>query len=958
MPKVKGKVQLCITEEYKKFFKAIQGFGGHTLFDKYNAIENVVAKNIDEKYHHFLAQPVVENDLITWFTKPYNETPQQFSALRDSEGVKYERIKNETIAHYSNVINSLKQEGKIHEAEHLEKATKYVDDRFIYCYDEKVVLGIWGMQLRDHVKAPLGIAMINVFIVKAKPIVPIQPEPEPTIEPEPETPISQFKVSFNSGDEGKVVGVSDFLKFDNETIFDTEIPKIETIEGYEFIGWDQDPNDYFVTSNIVFTAQYRQIPPVFIPPIILPWYKRFWSWLRTLFFGSGCLKWLLRLLLLLLLIFLLLWLFRDCRGNNSNPIPYPIADKPWIGDDPYVGGGGIYNPGAPYKPTPTPPGYGDFLPPNQGVLPPIDNPEIIRVPGMPAVIGNRLNILLENNDKSIMDFAKDFKMKYPEDKYKILYYDDLVKRMQIEIPSAERSKLKQEIPDKFAPEYELFIFDESLFEGAYNPNDPAFNDPDKSWYLKAIKAPEAWDITRGAKKLTVAIVDNGFNLNHPELKSKVVMPYNVWLHSNKIFPQQVDHGTHVAGTALAIIDNGEGLCGIAPECLFMPVQVADKNDLMTTTSVLDGILYALYQGADVINISLGGVFTGLDQYSEEYQRELFRNHFKEEERLWNKIMEIADKHQSIIVVAAGNDNILTGIDPLQRPKNIITVSAVDKVNKLYSKADFSNYGEYSTISAPGVDIYSTIGSNNYATMEGTSMAAPIVTGAVALMKSLNENLTAEQIICILQGTGVPVKGKVGNLIQLDKALQKVNSGEVDDCKGQPEIASSGDVQILLSWNNYNDLDIACIDPDGNMVYYKNKKVPSGGMLEIDMNVDPNGSKTPIENIYWPSGGAPDGTYNVYLMYYKRHDTNISDTPYTISVKYGDKIEEVIGIIKEKDNNKHIYSFTLGSNNSTLNTNNSNSSNLNYRRNKLLKEKDLLKLELHKIDRELKEIINN
>jgi subtilisin family serine protease len=121
--------------------------------------------------------------------------------------------------------------------------------------------------------------------------------------------------------------------------------------------------------------------------------------------------------------------------------------------------------------------------------------------------------------------------------------------MQIEIPKEERENLKKEIPSVFAPEYELFIFDEALFEGSQAANDPALSDRDKSWYLNAIKAPQAWNITRGSEKITVAIVDNGFNLKHPELASKVVSPYNVWKHSAEIFPQKIDHGTHVAGIA-------------------------------------------------------------------------------------------------------------------------------------------------------------------------------------------------------------------------------------------------------------------------------------------------------------------------------------------------------------------------------------------------------------------------
>jgi subtilisin family serine protease len=921
MARVIGKEQLCSTENYRVYFKSIQGLGNHTLFTRYDAIENVVNKKIDEKYRHFLAQPVVDGDLISWFSKPYSETPQQLSALEGEKQAKYEQIKNDTIAHYKSAVNSLRQEGKTSEAECIENAIKFVDDRFVYCFDDKAVLGIWGMQLRNEVREPVGTAMKNDFLRKPKTaseteliseLQPgIEPEQQPDTEPEqqPESPASLYTVHFNPGGDGRINGVSEFTKHTNESISEDEVPGIEAREGYEFIGWDKDPREYTIVDDTEFIAQYRRSA---IPPVKLPLYTRFWNWLRTLFMGRGCWKWLLWLLFLLLLLLLLWWLLRSCNDDRVTPIPSRVEDKPYIQDDPRSGKGGIYNPGDPYKPLPTPPDYRDVLPPNQGVLPPVDTTKIIRDPGNPAILGNRLNIIMENEDKSIMDLAKDFKAKYPGGKYKVVYYDDVVKRMQIEVPAEEREQLKQEIPAKFAPEYKLFVFDEALFEGSYTPNDPAFSDPDKSWYLKAVKAPQAWDITKGSAKLTVAIVDNGFNLNHPELKSKVVMPYNVWLHSSKIFPQKLDHGTHVAGTALAIMDNEKGICGIAPECFFMPIQVADANELMTTTSVLDGILYALYQGADVVNVSVGSQFTGLDKFPKEYQEELVRNRYKEEERLWTEIARIANKHKATVVVAAGNDNILAGIDPIQRPKDIVTVGAVTKDNQAYDKADFSNYGSYATIAAPGVNIYSSVGDGNYTVMEGTSMAAPIITGTIALMKSLNDSLTNEQIICILQSTGLAANGNVGNLVQIDKALAKVKSGDFRNCGKRPATPSSGDVQVLLNWKNYNDLDLACTDPRGNIVWYKNKTVPSGGQLEIDMNVLYPDSKTPIENIFWPTGRAPKGTYKVSLVYYKNHEAAINETPYTIIVKYGGKTQQFQGIIKKEDGTVPICTFTLGS----------------------------------------------
>jgi subtilisin family serine protease len=944
MAKVIGKEELCSTD--LKYFKAFQGISGKTLFDRYPALDNIIKGNIDTKYQDFLAHPVQEDNTITFHGKTYNELPRILSELTENEQEKYRAIKNETLAHFENKIASLKSSGKTTEATFLADAIKFIDDRFLYCYDDKVVLGVWGMQLRENVREDISEIRKNLFRKTKKETVVIE---------EPDPPIRTFNVSFNAGENGTLNGNSFVTKDANSFLGDDEIPQVLPNEGYEFAGWNENPIGYEITGDKEFTAQYKikETPPK-TPLTPLPWYRKFWNWLRTLILDRGCLKWLLWLLLLLLFIWLLSWLFRGC--NDSHVVGGGALndnDSSWIKDDPNVGNdGGIYDPYNPYKPKPTPPGLDSLLPPHEGVLPPIEeNPDTI--PGNPTIIGDRLNILMENEDKSILDLAKAFKLKYPGDKYKVVYYDDVVKRMQIKIPREERERLKKEIPPAFAPEYELFVFDEALFEGNQASNDPALADSNKSWYLNAIKAPQAWSITRGSDKITVAIVDNGFNLKHPELANKVVGPYNVWKHSAAVFPQPIDHGTHVAGIALAIANNGKGISGIAPNCKFMPVQVANENGLMTTTSVLDGILYSLYQGADVINVSLGGQFTGLSQYTDNVQKDLIRNHFKEEERLWRRIMRIAASHNATLVVAAGNDNVLAGINALQRPELFITVSATDKYNRSAAKAQFSNYGSYSTISAPGVSIYSTVGKNSYKTMDGTSMAAPIVSGTVALMKSLDNAITTKQIICILQSTGLETQGNIGKLIQLDKALQKVKSGEEVDCTPVP---SSGDVQVLLSWNNYNDLDLICTDPFGKSVFFRNRIVPSGGQLEIDMNVEYPDTKTPIENIFWQPGTAPNGTYNVYLLYYKNHQPNLNETPYSIKVKYSGKMEEYNGVIRKEDKPKHICSFTVG----TIGNRSQGQERLpsHDRQLQLEQERNRLQQELDRINNELKQIRND
>ncbi len=874
-----------------KYFKAKQIINGRLIFDKYdNAKNSIIGKNISDEYLNFLAYPVKkDNDDIEFhgIKSSQDDAPTLFGELSDADKDKYRNIKEKTLAHYQTTIDCLKGNGKATDAEFLADAIKYVDDDFLYCYDDRVVLGLWGMQKREDIREDIGVIRKDIRVKQPKPV---------------KTPI-------NGGGDTP-----------------THLP--------------QEPP----------TPPIPPIPP--IPKVkfkdrVKIWFSDFCHWCRI----TGCLKWLIILLLLALLSSLLL---RNCNG--CSPVltgggALSDNDSSWLsGDHNRTGDGGIYDPYHPYNPVPTPPEYNGILPPYQGVLPPNDGSDEV-VPGNPTIIANKLNILMENEDKSILDLAKDFKAKYPEDTYKIVYYDDVVKRMQIEIPKEKRQQLKEEIPGLFAPEYELFVFDEALFEGSSIPTDPGFSDPDKTWYLKTIKAFEGWEITTGDPDITVAIVDNGFNVKHPELAGKVIQPYNVWLHSDKVFPQDTDHGTHVAGIAIGLADNGEGLCGIAPKCRFMPVQVADDNGRMTITSVLDGIIYALYQGADVINVSLGAQFTDIGQISESEQQDLIKNYFKEEERLWREIMRIAANHNSTIVIAAGNNNILAGIDAIQRPELFITVSATDKDNHSLDKASFSNYGQYTTVSAPGCDIYSSIGRKDYKALSGTSMAAPIVAGTVALMKSLDKSITSKRIINILRTTGLQTQGNIAPLIQLDKALNMVKNGE--DVESEP-IPSTGDVQILLSWNNYNDLDLICTDPDGNAIWYKNKTVPSGGHLDVDMNAEYPDSQHPIENIYWKTGGAPSGTYNVYILYYKKHISD-SKTPYIVTVKHGSETDEYEGTMTEEKKSVHICSFTIGeSSNEPASCHLSQQNELQ----RLEKERNRLETELERINSEIKRINNN
>ena len=956
-----NKRKICYTEVSD--FTDFQGIGSDPLYKRYESVQAVLRTCIAAPYQSFLSEPMYnsEEDTIDWFVEKWDEAPVRLVDLTGEARERYRKIMDDTVRCYRNAALNLVDEDLII----LGGAMKYVSEDKIFCYDNKVVMVCWGMRYDTNKYHDIG-NLIHSLPAGATPQVYCQVIFNPgeqgdlegkgilnvpvgstitvdmipaikahanhtftswdknpfnhvvsgdvtfTAQYEPtKMPPAYHNVLFQTDGNGILNGTTRFSLPEGTVITDNIVPKVSPKKGFKFKGWDVNPQNFTVSNDAVFTAQYEKKKG---------WFATIWPWLWKI----------LLFLLLLLLLFLLL---RNCKdrkhdsdNNNkvigqdsvaSGKVDFDPYDSVWMQTDPRTGKGGIYNPGDPYTPTPTPPEYGDILPPQQGVLPPIGDDAPIRrnpEPGYPVIIENKLNVLLENDDKTIMQLARAFKNKYPSDQYKVVYYDDVVKRMQIEVPVSERAAMKERLPGEFAPEYKLFVFDESMFESFYRPSDPEVSNTSHSWYLTAIHAFEAWDISTGSSDVVVAIVDNGFTLTHPELSSKVVMPYNVWTHDTKIFSQSVDHGTHVAGTAIALANNGSGLCGIAPNCMFMPIQVADRIGRMTNTSILDGILYALYQGADVVNVSLGMELPGMSQVPERQQQQLIDYQFKEEERLWREVSRIADLHKATIVVAAGNDNVLAGIDALHRPENIIVVSAVNKQNQNLGKADFSNYGaDYSTVSAPGVDIYSCYGSS-YRSMDGTSMAAPIVSGAVALMKSLNKSLTTQQIVCILQSSGKAVGDKIGPMLVLDKALQKVKENDIYDCTPEAPQPARGDVEVTLQWENYNDLDLYCQEPSSEILYHGHKNSQSGGVYQFDMNAGGNKTNTPMEHVYWPSGVAPSGTYSVWVHYYRQKDSQ-DETPFTVRIKYGNQVEIKTGTLSTSNKDGQHFTFTFGNNDS-------------------------------------------
>lgn len=169
-------------------------------------------------------------------------------------------------------------------------------------------------------------------------------------------------------------------------------------------------------------------------------------------------------------------------------------------------------------------------------------------------------------------------------------------------------------------------------------------------------------------------------------------------------------------------------------------------------------------------------------------------------------------------------------------------------------------------------------------------------------KHLSSILKVEKVLLI-------VLGILLLLLLLFCFLSGYINSKACGCNDKP-VPHTGDVQILLSWSNYNDLDIACIDPNGDKVSFERKNVPSGGHLDIDMNAGDPLRRDPIENIYWPTGGAPKGEYKVFLTYFARHDHSQLVTPYKIKIKYGNETKNFTGELTEEKQVVTIYTFTI------------------------------------------------
>ncbi|WEN43590.1 Thermitase [Thauera sp. GDN1] len=253
-------------------------------------------------------------------------------------------------------------------------------------------------------------------------------------------------------------------------------------------------------------------------------------------------------------------------------------------------------------------------------------------------------------------------------------------------------------------------------------NDPYYG---SAWHLSKIGVSSAWDVSTG-RGATIAILDSGVDASHPDLAGKLVSGWNCY-DNNSNTADVYGHGTAVAGTAAAATNNALGVAALAGEAMIMPMRITNLSGYGSWSAAAQCLTWAADRGANVANISFGGVSgSSTVQSAAQY--------------LKNK--------GGLTVVAAGNSS---GEELIAASSTMISVSATDSNDV---KASWSSYGKYVDIAAPGTYIWTTTRGGSYQKWQGTSFASPVVAGVVALMKAANPALGAADLEKVLFSTVV------------------------------------------------------------------------------------------------------------------------------------------------------------------------------------------------------------
>ncbi|GIF20637.1 subtilisin family serine protease [Actinoplanes tereljensis] len=283
----------------------------------------------------------------------------------------------------------------------------------------------------------------------------------------------------------------------------------------------------------------------------------------------------------------------------------------------------------------------------------------------------------------------------------------------------------------------------------------------RQWGLATSKTPAAWDVTTG-DAVVVAVVDTGVN-EVSEIAGRVLPGYD-FVNDDSDPSDDAGHGTAVATVAAAAGNNGAAMVGVCWQCRILPVKVLGADGTGTYDNIAKGITYAVDNGADVINLSLGGA---------------------ESSQLLDSAVQYAYAHNVVVVASAGNDSKTTRTYPAAS----IPAIAVAGSTQGDGRYSWSNYNatadQWVDLAAPGSNIAQSASGGNFTMFEGTSSAAPLVAGAAGLVLSAKPDATADQVRDALENSGDSIgtwvaKGRlnVGRAVQQITASPALSISEI------------------------------------------------------------------------------------------------------------------------------------------------------------------------------------
>jgi subtilisin family serine protease len=264
-----------------------------------------------------------------------------------------------------------------------------------------------------------------------------------------------------------------------------------------------------------------------------------------------------------------------------------------------------------------------------------------------------------------------------------------------------------------APEGSTQDFYVQVFEGAFN----------EQYTFGHINLPEAHSVSRG-EGVTVALLDTGLDVDHPELAGVTILPGHNFIDGNDDVSEPetgvlAGHGTFMTGLVTAV----------APDAAILPIRVLDGDGQGNAFVVAAGIYHAVAEGADIINLSLAT---------------------QDANTILSQAVEEATDEGVTVVAAAGNSNAPIALFPAAHT-GVIAVASTDEGDL---KSEFSSYGEHVSISAPGTEVVSTIPGGHYARWNGTSLSTAIVSGSAALVIALDPGASPVEVQNELCGASV------------------------------------------------------------------------------------------------------------------------------------------------------------------------------------------------------------